>query len=70
MNTNQMINMVMRMFMRKAMRFGMKAGTKALSSTESAGRATPQDQRAKNPVQMDTKRAKKAMRMTKKMTRL
>ena len=61
--------MMTRMFMRKVMRFGMNAGKKALTSTESAGRTTPQDQRAQKSVHQDAKRAQKAMRMTKKMTR-
>lgn len=70
MNANQLINMIARMFVRKAMRFGMKAGSKTLSSTEIAGRTTPQDQRRNNSVNQDAKRARKAMRMTKKITRL
>ncbi|SHJ89987.1 hypothetical protein SAMN05444000_11521 [Shimia gijangensis] len=69
MNSNQLINMVLRIFVRKAMRFGMKAGTKALSSEESAGRATPQDQRSGKMTQPDAQHTRQAMRITKKMTR-
>lgn len=69
MNSNQIINMLTRMFVRKAMGQGIKLSAKAMSSGESAGRATPQEDRNDKIAQREIRRARKTMRMTKKMTR-
>ncbi|MDV4144049.1 hypothetical protein [Shimia sp. FJ5] len=70
MNANRIINMVVRMFLRKAINSGMNAGMNALNKKDSAGRATPQDQRPNNNApQQGVKQARRAARMARRMNK-
>lgn len=66
MNANQIINMVVRMVLRKVVNGGVNAGINAFAKKDSAGRATPQDQRDTPAPDIQTRRAARmARRMTK-----
>jgi len=61
MNANQLINMVTRIVVRRFVTFGIDAGVNALSKKDSAGRATPQDERA---LQQDGKQMSTRLRQS------
>jgi hypothetical protein len=73
MNANQLINMVTRLVMRRLINGGINAGINAVSKTQKKTPAEPgpwgeTSKPAKAP-QFDAKRARKAMRVTRKIGR-
>lgn len=67
MNVNQIINMVMRLFLRKAINTGIDKGVGLMSKRKGGGDASPeQAQQGRD----NAKRAKQAMRVGRRVTRL
>ncbi|WP_299424631.1 hypothetical protein [uncultured Shimia sp.] len=75
MNANQLINMVTRMVMRRLINGGINAGINAASKAQkNRTQAEPgpwgeKSQAPKNAPQLDAKRAKQAMRVTRRIGR-
>ena len=70
MNANQIINMVMRLFLRKAINKGIDAGFGMAARRKGQGESDPEAARMQEQAGRDNaKRAKQAMRVTRRMGR-
>lgn len=69
MNANQLINMILRPIIRRLVNHGIDAGINAASKRDSAGRASPQNQRGDAGLKQNAKQINQAAKMMRRINR-
>lgn len=70
MNVNQLVNMILRIFMNKILHRGINAGIDRMAGKgKSPQQMTPEERRQAQAAKQGTKRARQALRVTRKIGR-